>query len=243
MNFLGHEEKFGFRLTPQKVLEELNIARASKNTRLINPDLHVVPTADLHNYFYKSGLGKIKTLMGDGHLNINTWKGLIGNDFLISTNHQQVYYFPDSNEISLDYIDKEVIQRILSETEFSYTNLLSFYGSVLGSWGPIEEGHVDLVVDIIDNSVVLANLNCVSNESYIRIPWNLFSNYLVIDWEHDLSLSSVKELPQADDFLSLRKRGYLPSRHYFLYGLTEVFYTTEKENLLNLVLTESSLPT
>lgn len=244
LNFLGYENTRGNKMTPEKMLVLFNKKRIREKKKPIAPTRGgVIPITELEKIFKRLKIGKVKRFYGKKYLNLKLWKRLLEEGFLIASEHQQIYYPPKSNAISLDYIPASLLKKLVRGREFSYTKLIELYDMLIQKHGPIDFGHVDLVVDVISNkkekAIVLANLNSVNHKPYIKIPWNFYSRYLSFDFEKDTTIDDVSKFPKRIEFEKLREEGKLPrNKYYFTSGYLEIFYKKEDGDRLKQILNE-----
>ena len=255
INFLGYKKRFGKTLTPEKLLVFINKERKRKRLAAINPFKTVVPSADLDAALVKLGLGNVKRVRGEKYVNLEFWKKLIENKIIFAVQHQLIYYTPRSFELTLKYIPREILTDAVSEKVFSYQTFIKFYESALSAYKQLDEGHMDIVLDVIDcgdgDCIVFSNSNTKNNKYYVKIPWNLVKNFLLFDWDYPEGtildediiaytyVRDIKEMPDENEIKALMKDGFLSKGEYvFEYGVMEIFFRKEDEETLNRLLNE-----
>lgn len=241
LNLLGYKRLNGYYMTSERLLSYLNKSRVARDEAPLNPDKSLIPVPELVNYVEKTGLGGVKILYGKKSVNIDLWKKLILNKFPLSSDHQELYFPPRSNEITFDYLPPKLFARLRKKVNSTHSDFIEFYKNILKIHGPSDECHIDLVVDLIkikgEDHVVLANLNSVNNKTFIKIPWNIFANYLTFGWERWRILRKTGELPRKTQFAKLKKEGTLNDPVFkFTFGETYIFYKKRKEKVLNEIL-------
>ncbi|OGC50826.1 hypothetical protein A2716_02215 [candidate division WWE3 bacterium RIFCSPHIGHO2_01_FULL_40_23] len=242
LNFLGFKAKFGTELTPESLLIKVNKERKSNGRKPINPFKNIIPTSDLEQFFKQCNLGLHKDFSGAKYMNFDLWKKLVNNKFLIAPDHQELYLEPQIEKL-YKLLPPNVLKTVISGQNFSYKSFIEFYDFTIRYYGPIDEGHVDIVVDLFKENgikyVVFANLNSVNNKEHVKVPWNLFSKYLSLDWGGLKKIKDTSVLPSKKEMIKLRKEGELSKDGFeFSYGLFEVFYKKEQEETLHKIINE-----
>lgn len=239
LNYFQYTDKNNKKIDQETLLTILNNKRVSRGQVPYDVDKDYVAYSDLEEFLDEINFIRVKTRLGGKHLNKDLILKLIEHGCLISIEHQELYNY---NHTSFAEVSDELITKLIKNPEFSYELLLKFYDEIIDTYGPLEEGHTDLVLDVRNiegnDHIIFANLNFKNDEHYVKLPWNLFCNYVAIDWENCEPLKSSWDLPDKENFEKLRTEGFLPDNTFnsFIYGYMKIFYKPELESKVQLIL-------
>lgn len=239
INFYAGEKLFA----PEAVLADINSQRQSKGQSVADLTKETLQDSEIDATLKRLAptLNLIR-VNGAKYLKTDLWKTLIQKQFFLVIDHQLVYYDPlnpEKNEIS--YLPADLVKRLVYEPEFSYQTFTDLYRYYLHRAKAVSEGHVDIVLDLIDidgvDSIVLANMASYGNEFLIKLPFNFYKNYLAFDWTNEKPITRIEELPTEAQFKTLRNIGFLKTDDFqFLYGLMEIYYPTDRRGELDQIL-------
>lgn len=239
INFYAGEKLF----TPEAVLADLNSQRKSKGIPVADLTKETLQDSEIDATLKRLAptLSLIR-VNGVRYLKPDLWKALIQKQFFLVIDHQLVYYDPLNplkNEIG--YFPPDLVRRLVHEPEFSYQTFTDLYRYYLDRAKAVSEGHVDIVLDLIEidgvDSIVLANMASYGNESLIKLPFNFYKNYLAFDWTNEKPITRIEELPTEDQFKTLQNIGFFKTQGFqFLYGLMEIYYPTDRRGQLDQIL-------
>lgn len=226
LNYFGYEKRFGYKLSPDILLQVISKEREKKGFRRLDLVKDIVPSKDLNAFARKTGLVKVKCYFGKDFINKNKWKELLKNKkCLIAPYHQMIY--EDEK-----FMTSKIVKDISKGKKFSYKKFIELVEALLTHYGPFDHGHIDLVMDIKEikgkDYIVLANLNSTTSDYPIRIPWNLFSNYMIWYWYGNHTLEKISILPSKKEMSKLIRGGNFKRKEFeFVYGMVEVFCSTK----------------
>jgi len=239
INFYAGEKLF----TPETVLDDINSQRKSKGIPAADLTKEALQDSEIDATLKRlaSTLSLIR-VNSARYLNSSLWKSLLEKQFFLIINHQLVYYDPlnpEKNEIG--YLPTDLVKRLVNVPEFSYQTFTDLYRYYLHRAKAVSEGHVDIVLDLIEvdgvDSIILANMASYGNEFLIKLPFNFYKNYLAFDWTNEKAITAVNELPTETEFKALRSIGFLKTDNFqFLYGLMEIYYPTNRRGQLDQIL-------
>ncbi|MBI2414511.1 hypothetical protein HYV31_01525 [candidate division WWE3 bacterium] len=221
VNHYGFENKYGYKLTPEKLLAKINRNRKIRGLKKLDSTKNVIPTKDLDLVVNKLKLVKITSVSGNYLKNPKTWLEIIKNGGLIAPYHQLVY-----SDMLL--MKSKIVKEIENGNRFGYKKFISFVDSILKFYGPFDNGHIDLVLDLKKQNgrfkLILANLVSVDNKHPIAIDWHLFSRYLFWDWYVYKLIDSKSQIPNKKSINKLMTDGKLKYKNFnFMWGSALIF--------------------
>ncbi len=202
---------------------------------------------EVNKFIDKYG-GDVGSLMreGVGSLDLDFWRDLVQVGFLIIPDHQLLYSDPkDPSRTGFFHFSPELIEQAISEGGFSYQTFRQLYSQFLSRAGQIDEGHVDIIVGVrkingID-CIILANSSAVRNGPPLAIPWNLFKNYLALDWSLPV-ITDIGQLPNEEQMQQIREKGSLDiGEANFFYGSYDIYYPKDRQRELDEILEKHHL--
>ena len=239
INFLSKKQLF----TPESILVDINHQRKHEGKNEFDGHLEALADEEVDSFVSRSTpeLSVIR-VNGQQYLNTDLWKKLIEKQFILVVNHQLFYSDPlDLLLNEINYLPPDLVRRLVKEPDFSYQTFINLYKFYLDRAKGINEGHVDIVLDLkeIDGveSVILANLASVGNEFLINLPFNFYKNYLAFDWVNEKTITQVEQLPTEEEFQTLRHIGFLDNKAFqFVYGQIEIYYPIARRSELDQIL-------
>lgn len=221
LNHFGYKKKYGRLITPEKLLIAINYRRKRQGLSKLDVNRNIIPTSNLIDYAQSTKLLNIKVYKGIENLDKMYFKSILADGGIIGAYHMMIYENPK-------FIKNPVISKISKDEKFNYKNLKLLVKETIKEYGPFDLGHIDSVLDIRNikgtDYIIFANTNSVDNKFPIKIPWNLYKNYLSWDWYSQYNLSSEKDIPSKRDFNILRNKGYLRKKGYeFVSGMHEIY--------------------
>ena len=239
INFYAGKKLF----TPEAVLDDINSQRQAKGRFAVDLTKETLQDSEIDATLKRLAptLSLIR-VNGIKYLTPTLWKALLLKQFFLVINHQLVYYDPlNPLKNELNYLPTDLVRQLVHEPEFSYQTFTDLYRFYLHRAKAISEGHVDIVLDLVEidgvDSIILANMASYGNEFLIKLPFNFYKNYLAFDWTNEKAITDVKELPPETEFNALRNIGFLKTGQFqFLYGLMEIYYPTDHRGDLDQIL-------
>jgi hypothetical protein len=221
LNYYGYKKRYGEMLTPEKLLAKINYNRKKEGLKKLDPVKDVIPTKDLDFVVKKLKLMKIRYVAGNYLAKPETWTKILESGELIAPYHQMVYG-------DLPLMKTDFVKQLGNSNRFAYNKFYKFVEKMIAFYGPFDNGHIDLVLDIKKHrgklKVVLANLVSVDNKHPIAIDWNLFTRYLFWDWIAYKKINSPKQIPTKNSLKRLSETGKVKYKSFeFMWGSALIF--------------------
>lgn len=182
------------------------------------------------------GIGDCE-LSGLRAMDFSFWSDIVNAGFLIAPDHQMLYVDPKINvDKNFDYFPQDLVNRAINDPEYSYENFWNPYAYYLNYKGSIDEGHIDIVLDVLEHHgikyVVLGNFDEVGNDHPIAVPWNLFRYYLPIDWAGP-PIRRMTDFPNEAQYYQMMNTGSVDIGGNSLYfGTLDIYYPEAQRSLL-----------
>lgn len=231
-------------VTPEEVLGFIDDSRVLQG--LQPTDLAGDPVSDEEiDTFLKDHSGGISRheLRGKKFLDWGLLNGLISSGFVLSANHLLLYSDPSAHALnSFSYLPADLLSRLIEDNNFTYQTFVEFQQFAAGLTGDLENGHLDIILDLIEiegvRYIVLANLASYGNDYPVAIPWDFYRHYLAFDWGGDLPIG-ISKLPDELTLSRLMENGYLErdGLEYF-YGCLEIYYPADRKDELDRIIVQ-----
>lgn len=235
-------------LTTQLAFEIFERDRFARGLPSLNLDEVCLEDEEVDHFIdvYGGDIGDLP-LEGRRFMDLSLWRDLIDAGFLIVPDHQMLYYDPKQTpkRTGLFHFSPDLVSRAVFEETFSYQTFRELYSQFISMTINLEEGHVDIVLDIREVNgvicIILANYTAGENVLPLAIPWNFFKNYLALDWSMPV-LTDISELPSEVELAEIKELGSLDiGANNFFYGAFDIYHPKARRPELDAILARHHL--